>query len=199
MIVVVVSLVGIHDLQVNASICVIIVINRTGGGCFAVIFFTAGQNDNDNEGQGAGMAFVFIKLDRLISAKADPLVCNCGKILDDPLAGCAYADAVDVFFKIKQKQDSLNHLYDIQYPWSCLACCGNDPQNDLARNVLSRIISLSRSANALFGQLNLTPENLLYPEPPGIIQRVMNGEQFNDGIFREFGIRYITVFRQPEG
>ena len=43
------------------------------------------------------------------------LGCICGETIDIALAGCSYADAIDVYSKIVRKKNSLLELYDIQF------------------------------------------------------------------------------------
>jgi hypothetical protein len=58
----------------------------------------------------------------------DKIGCNCGNMIGSGLAGCSYADALQVKNVIRRNQNAKADLFPIQYAWSCLVCCGPGAQ-----------------------------------------------------------------------
>lgn len=128
------------------------------------------------------------------------ICCNCMNIMDSNLAGCSYADAIQIKNKIEAGQNSKNDLYPLQFAWSCLVCCissaNTTKETDLASSFYNRIIN-TQELNAFMRQqynLNFSANNLLLGKPPELIEKVIRGEQINDQVFSDLNISEIIVF-----
>jgi hypothetical protein len=119
--------------------------------------------------------------------------CNCGIKMDSGLAGCSYADALQIRSIISHGQNSYKDLYSIQYSLSCLVCCGSG--TDLAINFFNQIISPDR-LGTLLRQSNITdfnPENLLLAQPPEFVNQILANGEINEQQFSELNIGKIVV------
>ncbi len=130
------------------------------------------------------------------------ITCNCINVMDSNLAGCSYADAIQIRALIASGKDTLDDLYHIQYSLSCLVCCSNVSNlanpgvvNDLANSFFNRIINVDTVNNFMRQRNNpdFSATNLILERPPEIINQIIRGEQINDEIFADLNIGKIVI------
>jgi hypothetical protein len=140
--------------------------------------------------------------------RGSKIQCNCMNLIDSNLAGCSYADAIQVRNLIAGGQDTMADLYPIQYSLSCLVCCSGAGTStktsggnvDLATAFFNRIVNTD-TLNEFMQERNVkdfSAQSLLMSEPPTIINQVIAGRDINEKVFEDLNISKIVVLDERE-